>query len=142
MGEVEAKVTAKAPKAKKKIKKNVPRGIAHVKSSFNNTMVSVTTVDGDVLVRGSSGQLGFKGARKGTVPPIKLLALAEVLKINFDLQTSWNDLCSTVNQKLQYFEKQLEIPKRSEFETIVYENQRKKLKDWEKNIMNLNHWMK
>ena len=53
-------------KSKKKQHKNIESVVAHVKSSFNNTMVSVTTVDGDVLVRGSSGQLGFKGARKGT----------------------------------------------------------------------------
>ncbi len=53
-------------KTKKNAKKNVETVVAHVKASFNNTMVSVTTTGGDVLVRGSSGQLGFKGARKGT----------------------------------------------------------------------------
>lgn len=54
---------------KKKTKKRysgIDTVIAHVQSSFNNTLVSVTTTDGDVLMRGSSGQLGFKGARKGT----------------------------------------------------------------------------
>lgn len=54
---------------KKKTKKRhggIETVIAHVQSSFNNTLVSVTTTDGDVLMRGSSGQLGFKGARKGT----------------------------------------------------------------------------
>lgn len=55
---------------KKKVKKQQPRNVetvvAHVSSSFNNTMVSVTTPDGDVILRGSAGQLGFKGARKGT----------------------------------------------------------------------------
>jgi len=53
-------------KTKKNTKRNVETVVAHVKASFNNTMVSVTTTGGDVLVRGSSGQLGFKGARKGT----------------------------------------------------------------------------
>ena len=53
-------------KTKKSAKKNVETVVAHVKASFNNTMVSVTTTGCDVLVRGSSGQLGFKGARKGT----------------------------------------------------------------------------
>ena len=53
-------------KTKKKQTKNVESVIAHVKSSFNNTLVSITTMDGDVVMRGSSGQLGFKGARKGT----------------------------------------------------------------------------
>lgn len=53
-------------KSKKKALKNVETVVAHVKSTFNNTLVSVTTTDGDVIARGSSGQLGFKGARKGT----------------------------------------------------------------------------
>ncbi|MFH1831328.1 MAG: 30S ribosomal protein S11 [bacterium] len=53
-------------KSKKKQYKNVDSVLAHVKSSFNNTLVTITTMDGDVVMRGSSGQLGFKGARKGT----------------------------------------------------------------------------
>ncbi len=53
-------------KGKKQQQKNVDTVVAHVKSSFNNTFVSITTTNGDVLLRGSSGQLGFKGARKGT----------------------------------------------------------------------------
>jgi small subunit ribosomal protein S11 len=53
-------------KSKKGAKRNVETVVAHVKASFNNTMVSVTTTSGDVLARGSSGQLGFKGARKAT----------------------------------------------------------------------------
>lgn len=51
---------------KKTKKRQVDSVIAHVKSSFNNTLVSITTMEGDVLMRGSSGQLGFKGSRKGT----------------------------------------------------------------------------
>lgn len=50
----------------KKTKRNVDSAIVHVKSSFNNTLVTVTTMDGDVLMAGSAGRLGFKGARKGT----------------------------------------------------------------------------
>lgn len=53
-------------KSKKKIKRQVDSVIANVKSTFNNTIVSITTIDGDVLLRGSSGRLGFKGSRKGT----------------------------------------------------------------------------
>jgi len=53
-------------KTKKKQVRNVELVIAHVQSSFNNTLVSVTTTTGDVLIRASAGQLGFKGARKGT----------------------------------------------------------------------------
>jgi small subunit ribosomal protein S11 len=54
---------------KKKTKKQklaIDSAIAHVKSSFNNTLVSISTMGGDVLLRCSSGKLGFKGARKGT----------------------------------------------------------------------------
>lgn len=53
-------------KSKKKQFKSIESVVAHVKSSFNNTLVAITTVEGDVILRGSSGQLGFKGARKGT----------------------------------------------------------------------------
>jgi small subunit ribosomal protein S11 len=53
-------------KSKKRVQKNVETVVAHVKSSFNNTLVTVTTTDGDVVVRGSAGALGYKGTRKGT----------------------------------------------------------------------------
>lgn len=53
-------------KKSKKTKRKVDSAVVNVKSSFNNTLVSVTTMDGDVLLRGSAGQHGFKGARKGT----------------------------------------------------------------------------
>ncbi|NRB21133.1 30S ribosomal protein S11 [Candidatus Dependentiae bacterium] len=53
-------------KKAKKHKKRVDSAIVHIKSSFNNTLVSVTTLEGDVLLRGSSGKMGFKGSRKGT----------------------------------------------------------------------------
>jgi small subunit ribosomal protein S11 len=51
---------------KRQLTKHLDSVIAHITSTFNNTMVSITTVDGDVIARGSAGQLGFKGARKGT----------------------------------------------------------------------------
>jgi small subunit ribosomal protein S11 len=51
---------------KTKTKHNVDSVIAHVQSSFNNTIVSVTTMEGNVLTRSSAGRLGFKGSRKGT----------------------------------------------------------------------------
>jgi len=53
-------------KKTKKIKRQVDSVVAHVTSTFNNTLVSITTPSGDVLLRGSSGKAGFKGARKGT----------------------------------------------------------------------------
>lgn len=54
------------PKAKKQKKLRVETAVAHVKSTFNNTLVSITTPDGGVLLRSSAGKMGFKGARKGT----------------------------------------------------------------------------
>jgi len=53
-------------KKTKKVKRQVSAAVVHVKSTFNNTLVAVTTPEGDVLLRGSSGRLGFKGSRKGT----------------------------------------------------------------------------
>jgi small subunit ribosomal protein S11 len=53
-------------KSKKKHLKNIETVVANVTATFNNTLVSVSTTDGDVIARGSAGQLGFKGARKGT----------------------------------------------------------------------------
>lgn len=50
----------------KKTKRQVDTVIAHVRSTFNNTMVTITTLDGDVLLSGSAGKMGFKGAKKGT----------------------------------------------------------------------------
>lgn len=55
-----------AYKKAKKTKKRADSVIAHVKSSFNNTIVTITTEDGDVLLTKSAGALGFKGSRKGT----------------------------------------------------------------------------
>ncbi|XAL99854.1 30S ribosomal protein S11 [Phycisphaeraceae bacterium D3-23] len=50
----------------KKIRKNVTRGIAHVKASFNNTIVTITDVNGETLCWGSAGTVNFKGSRKST----------------------------------------------------------------------------
>lgn len=50
----------------KKIKRNVPRAVLHVKSTFNNTIVTVTDLNGDTLAWDSAGSMGFKGSRKGT----------------------------------------------------------------------------
>lgn len=53
-------------KKTKRVKRKVDSAVVHVKSTFNNTLVSITTMEGDVLLRGSAGKHGFKGARKGT----------------------------------------------------------------------------
>ncbi len=51
---------------KKKVKKNVQTGVAHIQSTFNNTLITITDVGGDTLAWASSGQQGFKGSRKST----------------------------------------------------------------------------
>ena len=51
---------------KKKVKRNVPKAVAHVQASFNNTIISVTDLNGDVICWGSAGTIGFKGSRKST----------------------------------------------------------------------------
>lgn len=61
--------TTNKPKAKskaKKVKKNIQSGIAHITASFNNTIVTITDVSGNVLAWSSSGVKGFKGSRKST----------------------------------------------------------------------------
>ncbi|WP_428386301.1 30S ribosomal protein S11 [Mucisphaera sp.] len=50
----------------KKIRRNVTRGIAHIKATFNNTLVTITDVNGETLCWGSAGTVGFKGSRKST----------------------------------------------------------------------------
>src|SRR5512137_224003 len=50
----------------KKEKKHVAHGIAHVHASFNNTIVTITDLEGNVVSWSSAGTLGFKGSRKGT----------------------------------------------------------------------------
>jgi small subunit ribosomal protein S11 len=52
--------------AKKKVKKNVATGIAHIQSTFNNTVVTISDLQGNVLAWASAGTSGFKGSRKGT----------------------------------------------------------------------------
>ena len=57
---------AKAIKTKKKVKKNITAGLAHVNSTFNNTLVTISDVQGNVVSWSSSGTMGFKGSRKST----------------------------------------------------------------------------
>ncbi|MFS0562446.1 30S ribosomal protein S11 [Terribacillus sp. 179-K 1B1 HS] len=51
---------------KRRVKKNIETGIAHIRSTFNNTIVTITDVQGNVISWSSSGSLGFKGSRKST----------------------------------------------------------------------------
>lgn len=53
-------------KVKKKIKKNVATGVVHIQATFNNTIITITDVQGNVLCWATSGAKGFKGSKKGT----------------------------------------------------------------------------
>ena len=56
----------KAPRARKKEKKNVVVGVAHVAATFNNTIVTITDAQGNAVSWSSAGMMGFKGSRKST----------------------------------------------------------------------------
>ncbi len=60
-----AKAKGKGTK-RKRVKKNVPNGIAHIQATFNNTIVTITDPDGNVISWASAGTQGFKGSRKST----------------------------------------------------------------------------
>src|SRR3989441_11958800 len=63
-----AKATASGKKKvfRKKEKKNIPVGIVHIAASFNNTLISITDLEGNLIAQSSSGARGFRGSRKGT----------------------------------------------------------------------------
>ena len=60
------KASAAARKPRRKDKKNVPAGQAHIRSTFNNTIITITDPTGAVISWSSSGDVGFKGSRKST----------------------------------------------------------------------------
>ncbi|MFL2650140.1 MAG: 30S ribosomal protein S11 [Alphaproteobacteria bacterium] len=59
-------MVSKASKTKKKVKKNIVSGIAHINSTFNNTIITITDNTGNTISWSSSGNKGFKGSRKST----------------------------------------------------------------------------
>ncbi len=68
---------------KKKVKRNYTRGVAHIHSSFNNTIVTITDVNGNVIAWSSAGALGYRGAKKAT-PFAAQLASEAAAKSAFD----------------------------------------------------------
>ncbi|MFQ5579820.1 MAG: 30S ribosomal protein S11 [Nitrospiria bacterium] len=62
---------------KKKEKRHIQTGVAHIQATFNNTLVTITDMGGNVIVWGSAGSLGFKGSRKST--PFAAQRAAEVV---------------------------------------------------------------
>ena len=61
-----ASATTAAPRARKKERKNISSGIAHVNATFNNTMITISDVQGNTIAWSSAGAQGFKGSRKST----------------------------------------------------------------------------
>lgn len=61
-----ANTTNAGAKTKKRVKKNVAEGIAHIHASFNNTIITITDRQGNVLTWATSGGMGFRGSRKST----------------------------------------------------------------------------
>ena len=53
-------------KKSKKVKRHVPAGTAYIKSTFNNTVITITDLEGNVIASSSTGNVGFKGTKKGT----------------------------------------------------------------------------
>ena len=53
-------------KGKRREKRNVPQGVAHIRATFNNTLVTISDPEGNALTWSSAGRIGFKGSRKGT----------------------------------------------------------------------------
>ena len=58
--------TEKKARVRKKERKNITSGVAHVNASFNNTMITITDAQGNTVAWSSSGTMGFKGSRKST----------------------------------------------------------------------------
>ncbi len=71
---------AQSPKSrKKKEKKNIPMGVVHIKATFNNTIVTITDMAGDVISWASAGSQGFRGSRKST-PYAAQVAVREAVR--------------------------------------------------------------
>ena len=68
---------------KRRVKKNIERGAAHIRSSFNNTLVTITDVNGNAISWASAGEMGFKGSRKST-PFAAQMAAEQAAKLAMD----------------------------------------------------------
>ncbi len=73
----------KVTRTKKRERKNIERGVAHIKSTFNNTFISITDVNGNSISWSSAGNVGFKGSRKST-PFAAQLAAESAAKVAMD----------------------------------------------------------
>ncbi len=76
-------VKKKVTRTKRREKKNVESGVAHIKSTFNNTFISITDIDGNAISWSSAGNVGYKGSRKST-PFAAQLAAEAAAKVAMD----------------------------------------------------------
>ena len=79
-----AKKAGKTIRKKKRVKLSVNEGVAHIHSSFNNTIVSIADKAGNTLIWSSGGKIGYKGSKKST-PFAAQLAAAEVAKAALEI---------------------------------------------------------
>lgn len=78
---------AQRRKGVKREKKNIAYGVAHIQATFNNTIVTITDPNGDVISWGSAGNLGFKGSRKSTPYAAQIAASSAAKKaIDFGMK--------------------------------------------------------
>jgi small subunit ribosomal protein S11 len=70
----------KIKKVKKKIKKNIVLGVVHIQSTFNNTIVTISDGDGNVIAWSSAGTMGYKGSKKSTSFAAQMTAEASRIK--------------------------------------------------------------
>ena len=68
---------------KRRERKNVEKGVAHIRSTFNNTIVTITDVQGNAIAWGTAGEMGFKGSKKST-PYAAQTAAEHAARIAFD----------------------------------------------------------
>ena len=78
-----AKATAKKATKKRRERKNVEKGCAHIRSTFNNTIITITDMNGNAVSWASAGELGYKGSRKST-PYAAQMAAEAAAKIAVD----------------------------------------------------------
>ena len=81
------KVSTTKKVTKKRVKKNVERGQAHIQSSFNNTIVTLTDAQGNALSWASAGGLGFRGSRKSTPYAAQMLSLIHIYEVHICVST-------------------------------------------------------
>ena len=100
-----AKALKKASR-KRREKKLVERGAAHIRSSFNNTIVTITDINGNALAWASAGGLGFRGSKKSTPFAAQSAAetasaeLKELAQVGFkSLLAGWEEAKKTFNQE-------------------------------------------